>query len=421
MSQLTSSAPQQPLDILILSNGPGELVTWVRPVVQALRQRLGEDREQLRISLVLSPCPNASGEEGTIARCYSEIDRTQTFEHFWPFLLWGKTQEGWDWRDRGIVIFLGGDQFFPVVIGKRLGYNTVTYSEWDARWPGLIDRFALRREETKLKVPAKYHHKCTVVGDLMVEASVTTLLPKNDTEIIGLLAGSKAAKLTQGVPFMLIIAEELHRQRPQTRCFIPMAPTLSLAELVRYSLPDENPMVEKLGSPSVELCQPPDAPPYLKTSGGTEIELHQPFPAYDRLAQCDICVTTIGANTAELGALAVPMLILLPTQQLDAMRAWNGIPGILANLPGVGSSFAKAINWYMLRNIGFTAWPNIWANEEIVPELIGKLEPEAIAQKIIDYLEHPEQLAAIRKRLKEVRGESGAAQRLTDVVVDLMT
>ena len=420
MSQLTPTRPKQPLDILILSNGPGELVTWVRPVVQALRQRLGEDREQLRISLVLSPCPNASGEEGAIARCYSEIDRIQTVEHFWPFLLWGKTAVGWDWRDRGVVIFLGGDQFFPVVIGKRLSYNTVTYAEWDARWPSIIDRFALRREDSKAKIPSRYQDKCTVVGDLMVEASATTLLPPSETETIGLLAGSKAAKLTQGVPFILIIAEELHRQRPEARCFIPVAPTLSLDELVGYSIPENNPMVEKLGSPAVELVQPEGAPAFLKTAGGAEVELHTPFPAYDRLAQCDICVTTVGANTAELGALAVPMLVLLPTQQLDAMRAWNGVPGILANLPGVGSAFAKGINWYMLRNLGFTAWPNIWANEEVVPELIGKLEPVAIAQKIIDYLEHPKQLEAIRKRLREVRGESGAAQRLTDVVVELV-
>jgi lipid-A-disaccharide synthase len=38
-----------------------------------------------------------------------------------------------------------------------------------------------------------------------------------------------------------------------------------------------------------------------------------------------LCLTTVGANTAELGSLAVPMIVLLPTQQLDAMRAWDGL------------------------------------------------------------------------------------------------
>src|SRR5512146_1109205 len=95
------------IDILILSNGPGELTTWVRPVVKALRQQMGNDRHQVRISLVLSPCPNASGREVEIAQSYPEIDRVQAAQHFFPFLLFGKTAAGWDWRDQGVVVFLG--------------------------------------------------------------------------------------------------------------------------------------------------------------------------------------------------------------------------------------------------------------------------------------------------------------------------
>ncbi|MCY7392379.1 MAG: lipid-A-disaccharide synthase, partial [Leptolyngbyaceae cyanobacterium CAN_BIN12] len=120
----------QPIDILILSNGPGELATWVHPVVRELRRQLGNDRDQVRISVVLSPCANASGQEGAIAHSFAEIDRVQEAAQFFPFLLWGKTQDQWDWRPKGVVLFLGGDQFFPVVIGKRLGYRTVIYAEW---------------------------------------------------------------------------------------------------------------------------------------------------------------------------------------------------------------------------------------------------------------------------------------------------
>ena len=38
-------------DVVILSNGPGEVAAWVRPVVRALRARLGEERDQLRITV----------------------------------------------------------------------------------------------------------------------------------------------------------------------------------------------------------------------------------------------------------------------------------------------------------------------------------------------------------------------------------
>jgi hypothetical protein len=49
---------QPPYDILILSNGPGELLTWVRPVVLELRQQL----PQARLSLVLSPVRTLLGK-----------------------------------------------------------------------------------------------------------------------------------------------------------------------------------------------------------------------------------------------------------------------------------------------------------------------------------------------------------------------
>ena len=146
------------------------------------------------------------------------------------------------------------------------------------------------------------------------------------------------------------------------------------------------------------------------------MELIQENPAYHLLSQCCLCLTTVGANTAELGALAVPMIVLLPLQQLDAMRSWDGLPGILANLPGVGSSFAKLINWWMAKNKGLFAWPNIWAQEEIVPELVGNLQPEAVGEMVLDLLENPGKLDAMRDKLRSVRGESGAAKKLAILV-----
>ncbi|MCS6813513.1 MAG: lipid-A-disaccharide synthase, partial [Cyanobacteria bacterium] len=110
MSSVESASVSAPSDILILTNGPGELTTWVRPVVQRLREQLTPN--QARISIVFSPCPNATGREATIARNYPGVDRVQAAEHFFPFLLWGKTVENWHWHHQGVVLFLGGDQFY---------------------------------------------------------------------------------------------------------------------------------------------------------------------------------------------------------------------------------------------------------------------------------------------------------------------
>lgn len=405
----------EPVDILILSNGPGEITTWVRPVVKALRQELGDERSQMRISVVLSPCPNASGKEAAIALSYPEVDRVQAAEHFWQFLLWGKTWENWDWRDRGVVIFLGGDQIFPVVIGKKLGYRTVVYAEWDARWHNWIDRFGVMQAKVSERVSPKYAHKFTVVGDLMVEAQ--TNITQNatlNTEIIGLLPGSKAAKLSQGVPLCLGVAEYIHAKRPQTKFVIPVAPTLDLPTLASFADPEKNPFVQVFGSSSAVLVESDN--PILKTETGLCVELCRENPAHELLSHCSICLTTVGANTAELGALAVPMIVVIPTQQLDAMRSWDGLPGLLANLPVVGSTFAKAINWLVLSRKGLLAWPNIWAKAEIVPELVGKLQPQEVAEIFLDFLTHPEKLDDMRNKLRSSRGESGAALKLAILV-----
>lgn len=410
---------QEPIDIVILSNGPGEVTTWVRPVVGALRSQLG--RDLVRISVVLSPCPNASGQEAAIANNYPEVDRVQAPEHFFQFLLWGKTAANWQWSRRGVVLFLGGDQFFTVVIGKRLGYRTVVYAEREVRWLQWIDQFGV---VSPVRTPQKYAHKLTVVGDLMAEAAAFSsdqtriaqaLKLATDAELIGLLPGSKPAKLAQGVPLMLAIAERVHTARPQTHFAIPVAPTLDLVTLARFADPNQNPVLSRVGGTAAKLVTSAERP-YLQTEGGLRVELWTPFPAHALLQACCLCLTTVGANTAELGSLAVPMIVLLATQQLDAMRAWDGMPGVLANLPGIGTGLATVINWLALRRMGLLAWPNIWAGKEIVPELVGQLQPQTVAELVLDFLNYPEKLNQMRDRLRRVRGKPGAAAKLVHLV-----
>ena len=422
----------QGVDILILSNGPGEVTTWVRPVVKSLRQILGDDPTQARISVILSPCPNATGKEVAIAQSYSEVDRVQGAEHFSQFLLRGKTAEHWDWRERGVVLFLGGDQFFTVVISKRLGYRSVTYAEWDARWWRWIDRFGIMKPELLQKVPLQYHPKFTVVGDLMadvaqgsisqfsqisLEQSPKQLLDILQKQIIGLLPGSKAAKLAQGLPLSLAIADYLHTQKPHIKFIIPVAPTLDLPALAKFADPQKNPVLKMVKGSPARLIQQDDQH-YLQTEQGLLVELRQEYPAHEILTQCQICITTVGANTAELAALGVPMIVLIPMQQLDAMRSWDGLPGILVRLPGIGSIFANLINGYILRQGRLFAWPNIWAKTAIVPELVGNLTAAQVGDLVIDYLDHPEKLQQMSDRLQQVRGLPGAALKLAEVVAE---
>ncbi len=414
-----------PIDIIILSNGPGEVTTWVRPVVAALRAKLGHDRDLVRISVVLSPDRNAGGKEVQILESYPEVDRVQAAKHFSNFLIWGKTAANWEWRKQGVIIFLGGDQFFPVVIGKRLGYQTVIYAEWEARWHRFIDRFAVMNAEVVAKVKPNHINKFTVVGDLMVESQRNVTSANSDVDapqLIGILPGSKAAKLGMGLPLMLAIAEYIQAVYPQVKFAIPVAPTIDVTTLASYADPNFNPVIGLVNGATATLEQG-EAHPYLLTAKGLRVELRTEFPAYEWLSECSLCLTTIGANTAELGALGVPMIVLIAMQQLDAMRAWDGTLGILVNLPLLGTPIAKIVNTIAYRTLGSKklAWPNIWANQqEIVPELVGYLDAKTVAEFTLEYLQHPEKLTAMRSKLREVRGSAGAADKLAEIVASLV-
>ena len=458
-------------DILILSNGPGEVTTWVRPVVKTLRRAV----PHARISLVLAPCSHASGKEAAIARKLFKLDRVQEPEHFFRFLLFGETHEQWDWAPFGVVLFLGGDQFFALRIGRKLGYRVVVYAEWEARWLRWVNAFAVRTEEIAAKAPKRWQSKMYVVGDLMADSVADSMLhnsprlpeiattpvptPISPTEPIsvqattypepiepeapvsviqelspslpwgwepidrqhrrafqvGLLPGSKPAKLSLGVPLMLAVADRLRESERAMRFAIPVAPTLDVERLADYARVSENWDMAAVYGTSAEL-EEGSGSMQLTTPFGTPVTLWREFPAYDLLANCDICITTVGANTAELGRLGVPMVVVLPTNKLDAMRAWDGLLGLLVNIPGLGWLVVRLANWCAIRFIKFFAWPNIWAQERIVPELRGHLTPQMVADEVQHILQDRDRYRTIRDRLQEWQGEPGAAEGIAQIV-----
>ena len=70
-------SPQDAGAIVLVSNGPGELSTWVRPLARRLHDELPlrplqADAPQA-LHLVLVPCPNATGQEARVARDWGTL------------------------------------------------------------------------------------------------------------------------------------------------------------------------------------------------------------------------------------------------------------------------------------------------------------------------------------------------------------
>jgi lipid-A-disaccharide synthase len=310
------------------------------------------------------------------------------------------------------------------------------------------------------KLPAALASKCQVVGDLMADTQALDQVGEQAEDqggvaadgslLIALMPGSKPGKLRLCLPLMLAVAERLQQALPiqsgplkltQIKFIIPVAPMLGLREFAGYANAQQNSALPLVGGVTAQL-QEQAGQAYLVTQGGLQVQLWTRTPAYDLLRRCQFCLTTIGANTAELASLAIPMVVLLPMQEL--WQDWDGLPGLLTRLPWVGKRFGNLtfwlliqqqlgwrtwrkiwaqpeVNWGLVKQgLGLRAWPNLWAGREIVPELVGALTPDQVTPVVLDLLQHPESLAQMQARLAAVRGATGAAAKLTELVVDLV-
>ena len=458
-------------DLVILSNGPGEVATWVIPVVReihARRQRMktkgggdgdgdgdggGGREESLRISVVFAPCPHASGREHEWVSCIPEVDRCLSADNFWKFIFAGKKgfeleSKRWDWREKGVVLFLGGDQFNTVVAGLRLNYETASYCNEAVRWNGLINWISLRSENLAVEKP-RWNTRQEVVGDLLrsavaqgrEEAAARGMMEKlggkeldgkeEETKTILLLPGSKHAKLLVGVPYFIAVAQHMHRTMAcRCRFVLPLAPTVTLEQLQAYFSPEKNFVVNKhqwLGTSELRLethqaeheriglsseyvgdivsrtrGESEGLPPREE---GLKIEVYRGLlPPYDVYRSSDLAITTVGTNTAELAYLQVPMLCVLPTHELSAFKgSAGGLLGLLMSLPGVlGDIVAGIVNAYVVKRIKHFALPNMWARRSVVPELVGKVTPETAAKHARSLIEDPSTLQDMKEDLSLV-------------------
>ncbi len=414
-------APEQAA-IVLVCNGPGELATWVRPLAQRLHRDMPlrplQPQASIGLQLVLVPCPNATGGEHQVAQRMQLFERILPARRFWWLLL--RPRRHGPWPRRGVVVFLGGDQFWTVLLSARLGYRHLTYAEWVARWPRWNDRIAAMGPAAADQIAPRWRSRCRVVGDLMADLSEAARAerPLPSGEWVALMPGSKRAKLQVGVPFLLEAADRLAALRPGCRFLLPVAPTTSVPELLAYA-GSANPIAAHYAPTEARLDTSPEGP-LLCTAAGTRILLVEQQPAHGVLSQCALALTTVGANTAELGALGVPMIVLVPTQHLHVMQAWDGGLGILARLPILRWLLGAAMTAWRMRHHGFLAWPNISAGRAVVPERVGTISPAEIAAEAADWLAEPQRLAGMRDDLRSLRGQPGAVASLAAMVRELL-
>ena len=409
--------------VVIVSNGPGELATWVSPVVDELKKinesKYKDKKLNITLRLVLVPCPNATGKEFIVANSWNKFEVITKSKSFWKLLTMPHSFA--NWPKKGVVIFLGGDQFWSILLAKRLGYLNITYAEWVSRWPKWTNEIAAMNIKVKELIPKKYKYKCKVIGDLMADIKINSEISLRNKEkhYIALLPGSKKSKLSVGIPFFLEVADQIAEVNQNINFIIPIAPTTDKSEYLFFQS-NKNPIAKYYSSKikTIKNFKDSSFDYVIETSKKTKIYLIKKHPCYEILKECDLAITTVGANTAELAAISLPMLVVQPTQQLNMMNAWDGIFGVVGKISFINRFLTFIIKNFYFKKKKFFAWPNIKAKRMIVPERIGNISTIKIAREVLFLIKNRDQLKSIRDNLNKERGDKGAAKKLASIIVN---
>lgn len=361
------------LRITILTNGPGELWGWVRPVAAELRKR-GHS-----ISLWLLPCPFSSGHEREAASLLGvdKLEGPSGASETWKEISHEKT-------DR--VIQMGGDIHFGLRMSEKANAPFTCYT------------YGPRKQIKGAKILTAYESQTKnipdviAIGDLVKDALEMDRTPsaisqwkwpytENSPRIL-FLPGSRPAIRHAALEYLADVKKNILAKIPEAR----------IRTLFSQFMPEsEFALWKKAGLDPV------------KTGAGVAMR------------EADYALTQPGTNNFELMHCGLPALVAAPEKFLKYIPV-AGLMGILSNLPFVGIKIRHAgVMRIIKRWGGFISLPNRIANHKVMNEMYGDVTPEDIAEEIHEELNNPEALKRTREEFLNLSGEAGAASRLCDI------
>lgn len=387
--------------ITLISNSPGEVTTFVRPVAAEMAQK----HPDWKIEIALVPCPYATGAEGEVVRSWGLADRVWTPRQ--TTLEWLKGDKG----ERRAVCFLGGDPWHALLWKRRFGVPAVAYfperSSWEAStWLGGFDRVLLG-------YPGEHESRGTkfrFLGDLRVDAVLARLQeqpPRASARTLAVFPGSRWLHLKASLGPFLSVVERLYQQDPTRRFVLSVSPFVSRDRLVDAA---SNPF--KLGLKSTRGTVQGDL---LTTEGGAPVELIWGDP-YRTIAECDLALSLPGTNTAELAIAGKPTVVPLSDR---APVGGGGLLGLLDRLPGL-HSLKTRLKHRKYQRLKLLALPNQLAGRVVMPEFFVLDDMSDLFDFLGSLLDNAAELQRIGDEAREVMGPPGAARRLVETVEELL-
>ena len=358
--------------VTILTNGPGELWGWCRPVASELRKR-GHS-----ISLWLLPCPFSSGLEREAASLLGvdKLEGPSSFSVTWREIAHEHTDS---------IIQLGGDISYGVRMAEYSHAPLTVYSYRHRKVIPGVKMLTAYPQQVNIQ-------QVTPIGDLVKDAlrldmtsgalSSWDWYRDEDKPRILFLPGSRPKIRSAVISWLCELRDNITRLIPGAR--------------IRSLFPQFMPEQE------MSLWRKEGLNP-IKAGAGAAMR------------EADYSITQPGTNNFEMMHSGLPGLVVVPEKFLPYIPV-SGIASFFTGLPLIGNLIRrKALMHTVKKWNGYISLPNRTFQREILTELWGNITPSAIAQRVYTELSDGETLSSKRRELLALSGNSGAASRLADI------
>jgi lipid-A-disaccharide synthase len=387
-------------EVVLVSNGPGELHTWLRPTLRAVRAA----DPDLPVRIVLVPCQFASGRETDIAADFG-ADAVVSPGTYLRTVPAGRAPAELG-AERGLVLQLGGNVALAAALARRLDHPLHRYA-FTAGGHRDLERLYVPDPATarRARRSGTSRGRIEVVGNLVADAfeEVAPAAPRGDPHVL-VLPGSRDGFARPLIPLFLAVVDRLARARPDARFVWPVSGLLR-EDTVRDGIAG----VEKdvLGGIAGRR-----AGAAVRTPGGATLHMVGEDERYAQMRAADLAITIPGTNTLELGIAGVPSLVVLPMNAPELIPL-EGVGHWLGLVPGVGRHLKRwAVRAFVEGLDQPVSLPNRISGEPLFEEVAGIVDAGDLAARADALLADPGDLVRRRERLRATMPAPGAAERL---------
>lgn len=392
-------------ELILTSNGPGELYAWVKPVLDAWRQV----EPDVRVSIALVPCQFAGGGERRIAESF-DVERVVSVRELLAALAQGRAPAGLTAGPGSLLLGLGGEVRYATALARRLGTPAYRYS-FEPQGSRALERLFVDHERTRQRAlrrgGAGAAQRVEVVGNLVADAlAATAPVADPGSPHVVLMASSRDAFARHLIPMILGVADTLHRRFPQGRFLWPVPRSLSAETLAIGIAGGEGSSLGGVAAVREGAM--------LRTPSGARVEMVEEHRRHEHMRAADVALTIPGTNTLELGIAGVPTLMIVPLNRPEIIPL-EGAAHWLGALPLIGKTLKRAAVLAIAKRLpGPLSLPNRISGAALVEERIGVMDVATISSALQRLIEAEEHRAWVRRELQRSMPQPGAARLLVD-------